>query len=86
MGRPFNIGGYRLHGDLDGLGRVLVYLELKDILVRLVYLWTRDGEITVDQEGEEYVRKHLAGLDLEPQYCDSERQAMAERLAKETGL
>lgn len=54
-----------------------------DIIVRLVYLWTRDAEMPVDEETAGYVRDHLAGLHLTPIYSDQARADMARKLVEE---
>lgn len=56
-------------------------LMLKD----LIYLWTRDAGMPVNQETEEYVADHLAklakfGSGPATSYSDEKRAEMAERL------
>ena len=53
-------------------------------LKALIYLWTRDGKMPVNEETEVYIKSQLEAIVRRPLgFSDIERAQMAERLTKE---
>jgi len=52
-------------------------------LVALIYLWTRDAELSVSRETEDYVIDHFRKTEGKvTRFSDKARAAMAERIAR----
>ena len=63
--------------------------KLKNLETLYIYLWTRDAQLPVNQDTEDYIAGHLKAIkhnDASPVFSDSARAAMAIRILNDAEL
>jgi len=56
-----------------------------NLILAIIYLWTRDGQFPVNKETEGYIADHIRKIKEsgKPIFSDQERAEMASRILKE---